>query len=160
MKLATAHFPRQKQSTAALTACYILAIIIIIMTVSQLMTVEKTLPILENYLLPGRAATAKAVLFFELVAGVFALPFLLRMKVSPLFRLLSVFLLFVFASTWVLLSLWVMATEPPYIGSGMFGSFFSDIAREGTLLIAAMLFSYACVATWVLRNDLSFQSKT
>jgi len=158
MKLATAHFPKSKQSKATLSICYVLALIIMLMVVSQLMTIEKTLPIIENYLLPGGAPTAKIIVFFSAVSGIFALPFLFRMNLSPLFRIFSALLLNVYALIWLGLGIWIVTNDPPLIGTGIFGSLLKfSIPSEAVLPFGAVLLACTISITLLLRKDLKFK---
>ena len=121
MKLATAQYPKGKINIATTMFCYVLVGVIIVMVLSQLMTIEKLLPIIENYQLPGGSPTAKITIFLLAVSGIFALPFLLRMSLSPLFRICSTILLNVYALIWVKLGVWVMISNPPLVGTGLLG---------------------------------------
>lgn len=157
MKLATAHFPSSKQSKTTIGLCYALAAIIILMVVAQLMTIEKTLPIIDNYLLPGGTPTAKIVLFFSAVSGVFALPFLFRMSLSPLFRIFSAFLLNIFACIWIFLGIWIVVSDPPLIGTGLFGSLLKPIPGGVVLPFACLLLADTLLVTYLLKSDLKFK---
>ncbi len=157
MKLATAHFPKSKQSKVTMSICYVLALVIILMVVSQLMTIEKTLPIIENYLLPGGVPTAKIIIFFSAVSGIFALPFLFRMNLSPLFRLFSALLLNVYALIWLGLGAWIVVDHPPLIGTGIFGSLLKSIPGEAVLPFAIVLLASTILTTFLLRKDLKFK---
>lgn len=157
MKLATAHFPGSKQSKTTIGLCYALASIIILMVVSQLMTIEKTLPIIENYLLPGGTPTAKIVLFFSAASGVFALPFLFRMSLSPLFRIFSAILLNIFACVWLFLGIWIALNDPPLIGTGIFGSLLKPIPGGVVLPFASLLLADTLLVTYLLKSDLKFK---
>ncbi len=157
MKLATAHFPDSKQGKVTMSVCYVLALIIILMVVSQLMTIEKTLPIIENYLLPGGVPTAKIIVFFSAVSGIFALPFLFRMNLSPLFRIFSALLLNVYALIWLGLGAWIITYDPPLIGTGLFGGLVKSIPSEAVLPFAIVLLACTISTTLLLRNDLKFK---
>lgn len=157
MKLATARYPKGKISTSTSILCYGLAIVIIVMVISQLMTIEKFLPIMQNYQLLGGTLTAKIVVFMLATSGVFALPFLLRMSLSPLFRLCSAILLNIYALIWVKLGLWVMMTNPPLISTGLLGSLGKGIPEAVILPFSAILLAASFAATWLLRSDLRFK---
>lgn len=157
MKLATASFPKANISPTVNIICYVLAIVIISMVVSQLMTIEKFLPIIENYQLPGGLQTTKLVVFLSATCGIFSLPFLLRMRLSPLFRICSAAVLNVFALIWVGLGLWIYSTNPPLIGTGLLGGLLKSIPGEVVLPFASVLLMATICTTWLLRKDLKFK---
>ena len=157
MKLATAHFPKVKANKLTLFFSYGLVVVIIAMVVSQLMTIEKLLPIIENYQLPGGSPSAKIIIFFSATCGVFALPFLLRMSLSPLFRIFSAFLLNVYSLIWFGLGLWIAIESPPLIGTGIFGGLLKSMPGEVVLPFATVLLASTIFTTWLLRDDLKFR---
>jgi hypothetical protein len=157
MKLATAHFPKGKVSTPTLVMSYGLVTLIILMVVSQLMTIEKLLPIIENYQLTGGTPTAKITVFLLATSGIFSLPFLLRMRLSPLFRIFSALLLNVYAIIWVILGSLIVMNNPPLIGTGLFGSFFKSIPADIVLPFGIILLVSTVLTTYLLRSDLTFK---
>lgn len=157
MKQAVAHFPKGKTSTPTLLLSYFLVVLIIVMVVSQLMTIEKLLPIIENYQLPGGLPTAKIVVFLLATCGIFSLPFLLRMNLSPLFRIFSALLLNIYAVIWVKLGVWVVTENPPLIGTGLFGSFFKTISSDVVLPFSIVLLACTLLTTYLLKSDLTFK---
>ncbi|MBI3494657.1 hypothetical protein HY004_01585 [Candidatus Saccharibacteria bacterium] len=157
MKLAVAHFPKGKVNNLTLFTSYGLSAIIIAMVVAQLMTIEKLLPIIENYQLPGGSPSAKIIIFLSATCGVFALPFLLRMNLSPLFRILSALLLNVYALIWLGLGLWITVNNPPLIGTGLFGGLLKSIPGEVVLPFGSLLFVGTVFITWSLRSDLGLK---
>lgn len=157
MKLATAHFPKRKIDNLTLFFSYTLAAVIIAMVVSQLMTIEKLLPIMESYQLPGGSPSAKIVIFLSATAGVFSLPFLMRMSLSPLFRIFSALLLNMYAITWFGLGLWIAINGPPLIGTGIFGGLLKSIPGEVVLPFACLLLVSTISVTWLLRSDLKLE---
>ena len=78
--------PRTKNSA---TVALLLAGILVIMAVGQLFSFEKFIPLIESYWLPGGHGTAVVVASLLVTAEVFALPFLLRMRLSTLMRIVS-----------------------------------------------------------------------
>lgn len=157
MKLATAKFPKNKMGPTTIIFSYGLVVVIISMVVSQLMTIEKLLPIMENYQLSGGSASAKSIIFLSATSGVFSLPFLLRMSLSPLFRIFSAFLLNVYALIWLSLGLWINVYDPPLIGTGLFGGLLKSIPGEVVLPFATLLLASTIFTTWLLRSDLKLK---
>ncbi|MDO8335447.1 MAG: hypothetical protein Q7T74_01540 [Candidatus Saccharibacteria bacterium] len=157
MKLPTASYPKNKLSTPKIYFIYGLAIVIIIMVVSQLMTIEKFLPIIENYQLPGGSPTAKITVFSLATSGIFSLPFLMRMSLSPLFRICSAILLNLYGVIWLMLAMWIVIANPPLIGIGIFGGLLKSIPGEVVLPFAIILLASTIFATCLLRKDLKFK---
>lgn len=154
MNKVIAKYPKGKISASATVFCLCLAVVIIVMVVSQLMTIEKFLPIMQNYQLPGGTPTAKITVFLLATTGIFGLPFLTRMRLSPLFRIFSAILLNIYALAWVKLGLWVTMTHPPLIGTGLLGGLAKSIPESVILPFSIMLLAATLTATWLLRKDL------
>ena len=154
MMIPVAKYPKGKISVRATVFCLCLALLIIVMVVSQLMTIEKFLPIMQNYQLPGGSPIAKITVFLLVTAGIFGLPFLTRMRLSPLFRICSAALLNIYALAWVKLGLWVMMTNPPLIGTGLLGGLAKSIPEAIIIPFSLVLLTATLSATWLLRKDL------
>lgn len=86
------------------------AVMLIVMAVGQLFSFEKFIPLIDSFDLPGGQGMGTLVAGLIVVAEVFALPFLIRMRVSPLMRWLSVFFAGLVPLLWVLLSIWLNVT--------------------------------------------------
>lgn len=154
MKQAIAQFPKNKVGEQVIIFIYILAALIILMVVSQLMTIEKLLPIMDSYQLPGGSSIVKALVFVMATSGVFALPFLLRMRLSPLFRIASAALLNIYSLIWLALGVWVTINNPPLSGTGVFGSLLTSIPGSAVLPLGIVLTACSMLATFLLRSDL------
>lgn len=154
MKLATAQLPRNKVGEQVVIFTYTLAALIILMVVSQLMTIEKLLPIMDSYQLPGGSSTVKVLVFAMATSGVFALPFLLRMRLSPLFRIVSAALLNAYGLIWLTLGVWVTMNNPSLSGTGIFGSLLTSIPDSVVLPLGTVLTACSILATFLLRSDL------
>lgn len=154
MRLATAKYPLGKidQKTTFLTLA--LATLLIVMVVSQLMSLDKFIPIIENYQLPGGDPIAKIIVYKIEISALFALPFLLRMGLSPLFRWLSALLLNLHSLIWVALGLWIVSQNPPLIGTGILGGFLKSLSGGVVLPFGLCLLALSLLVTWLLRRDL------
>lgn len=86
------------------------AVILIVMAVGQLFSFEKFIPLIDSFDLPGGQGMGTLVAGLVVVAEVFALPFLIRMRVSPLMRWVSVFCAGLVPLLWALLSIWLNVT--------------------------------------------------
>lgn len=157
MKLATAQFPKNKVGESVIIFTYILTALISLMVVSQLMTIEKLLPIMESYQLPGGSSAVKVLVFSMATSGVFALPFLLRMRLSPLLRIVSAAQLNIYGLIWLALGVWVTFQDPPLAGTGIFGSLLASIPDGVVLPLGIVLTSCSVLTTVLLRGDLKFK---
>ncbi|MEK7620934.1 MAG: hypothetical protein AAB395_01100 [Patescibacteria group bacterium] len=158
MKLAIAQFPKNKVGEQVIIFVYALAAVIILMVISQLVTIEKLLPIMDGYQLPGGSSTVKVLVFTMAISGVFALPFLLRMRLSPLFRIISAILFNIYSLIWLVLGIWVTLNNPPLSGTGIFGSLLASIPDSAVLPLGIALTSCSMLATILLRADLKFKN--
>lgn len=154
MKLATAIYPKGKIDQKTTLVTLPLAVLLIVMIVAQLMSLDKFLPIIENYQLPGGVPIAKITVYKIEIAGLFALPFLLRMGLSLLFRWLSAFLLNIHSLIWVVMGVWVVIQNPPLIGTGILGGYFKGLSGDIVLPFGLFLLAFSLLATWLLRRDL------
>lgn len=154
MKLAIAKYPQGKIDQKTKFLAFALAALLIVMVVAQLMSLDKFIPIIENYQLPGGVPTAKITVYKIEVSALFALPFLLRMSLSPLFRWLSALLLNLHSLVWVVLGIWVAGQNPPLIGTGIFGGYLKSLPTEIVLPFGIFLLAFSVLATRLLRHDL------
>jgi len=88
--------------------------VLVVMAVAQLFTFEEFLALVEDFVLPGGAVFAHVFTAVLILAEVFALPFLLRMSLSPLFRWVSIASGWIAASLWIFIAIW-LAIHPGYV---------------------------------------------
>lgn len=118
-KLTEAPKPRTQDSrTVALFFAFVLAA----MATLQLFSFEKFIPLIESYWLPGGQGTALLVAGLLVVFEVFALPFLLQMKLSKLMRIVSMVCGWLAVSLWFKLALWSNLTTTALTNNGFFGT--------------------------------------
>lgn len=154
--LARAYYPKVTHSHTTLILAYLLASLVIVMLTAQLMTFEKFIPVMENYRLPGGDQAAHLFVVLLVIAQWLSLPFLLRMSLSPLFRALSLGMLVYVMCAWIFLSYWVLTTQPPLTGSGIFGSLFSRLLKGNELVFFASMFTVLVITViYRLRKDIS-----
>lgn len=107
MKFARAEpAPAPKTDTVPRVALFYAAILLV-MAVAQLFSFERFIPLIEGFGLPGGRATAALVAGTVVIVEVFALPFLLRMKLSPLMRATSMVCGWLAVAVWLKLAIWV-----------------------------------------------------
>lgn len=110
------------RSEAAGIAAWAYAAILVVMVVLQLFSFEKFLPLIEGYWLPGGHGTATLIAGLVVVSEVFALPFLLRMPLSPLMRWFSLVCSLLVAVVWTGLGIAAVASDSAMTNSGVLGT--------------------------------------
>lgn len=124
------------------------AIILIVLAVTQLFTFDKFLVLIQEFGFPGGAGFAYLVGSVLVVSEVFALPFLLRMPLSPLFRWFSMILSWVAAAAWIKISLWLVLTESPVETVGFLGTLVNVMPGWWAVLVSVALGILAAWASW------------
>jgi hypothetical protein len=104
------------------TIAYSYAAILIIFAVAQLFTFDKFLLILEDLTFPGGVPVAHLLGGLITASEVLALPFLLRLKLSPLMRTSSMVLGWLVPLIWFILTLWIVASNNTVSSVGFLGS--------------------------------------
>lgn len=99
-----------------------LAGVFVVMSVAQLFTFEDFLVLVEDYMLPGGNVGAHILVAVLILAEVLAIPFLLRMALSPLFRWVSIVSGWVVALLWLILTSWLVAHEGSITNVGFLGT--------------------------------------
>lgn len=89
---------------------YVAASILALFAIIHVFRIDTLVPII-NTALPGRSTAAGMFVVVVVLAEVFALPFLLRMKLSPLAHICSGFLAVLAPLMWTLLTIWSYGSE-------------------------------------------------
>lgn len=121
MKLASAQNAVQPRSVAARNVAWAYAGVLVVMAVGQLFGFEKFIPLLAEYSLLGNEGGALLAACLIVIAEVFALPFLLRMHLSPFMRWLSLLSGIVAAGAWLLLSVSALVAGDALANGGVLG---------------------------------------
>ena len=140
-KVIATEAPEFRTSTVQIAA-WVYAAVLTMMAVGQLYAFEKFIPLLQDYQLPGGYGTATLIACLAVVAEIFALPFLLRMPLSPLMRMVSRALCVIAPMIWIVLALHAYAANiiPPH--GGIFGSKI-EVQVSLQLLLAAIYLALA-----------------
>lgn len=144
--------PAAQTKNASQVALF-LAGILVVMAVGQLFGFEKFIPLIESFKLPGGHGTATLVAGSIVASEVFALPFLLRMHLSPLMRFVSMILGWFVAILWCGVSLWLV-TQGVSGNSGFLGTTVKLPVGLWTVcfsLALAVLSGWASWGMWPLR---------
>ncbi len=109
------------RSNLARNAAWFYAFVLTIMALGQLYGFEKFIPIISDYWLPGGHGTDTLVACLIVMAEVFALPFLLRMRLSPLMRWVGLASSVIVPAIWIKLSVFSFVQGAPLANGGIVG---------------------------------------
>lgn len=121
MKLPTASWPPAPRSRNAVIVATLYAGTLTVMTALQLFSFEKFIPLIGSLSLPGGLAGGGTASLLVSLA-VLALPFLLRLKLSPAMRWLSMTAGWVVAAAWLAITLWIVVKMPEITNIGLLGA--------------------------------------
>jgi hypothetical protein len=138
----TAPKPRTKLATKV---GLVYAVILIVMAVGQLFGFEDFIPLMADYWLPGGQGTATLLAGLIVMTEVFALPFLLQMRLSPLMRWFSLVCSVLAAVIWLKLALVTTFESTAITNSGMLGVKVAVPAGAIQLVVSLVLLG---LATW------------
>jgi hypothetical protein len=125
-------------------------VLLVIFALSQLFSFDKFLDLIESFWLPGGRPASNFVAAFVVVAEIFALPFLFRMKLSPLMRIISMVLSWLVPLIWLKLSLWLLLTTNAVTNTGLLGADIQLMPGWWTVLISLSLGILAAWSSWGL----------
>lgn len=128
------------------TLGYIASALLAVMAIIHLFRIDTLVPIIDNAI-PGGTGAASTFVVVIVLAEIFALPFLLRMKLSPLAHIVSGFLAVLAPLMWTLLAIWVYDST---VSAGQLGEF---IHLPGTWLLIVVniaWLSYNFYTLWTL----------
>ena len=114
--------PPQPKTKNIVGISYLATGFITVMVVMQLFTFENFPALITSLWLPGGEGAAKILAAIVVTLEVLALPFLLRMTLSPLFRMTSMVFGWLVAAIWIFLSLWENLMVSSISVSGIFGT--------------------------------------
>ena len=121
------------------------AAILTVIALIQLFRIDTFLPIL-NEILPGGDVAASVAGVFIILSEIFAIPFALRMKLSPLAQLKSGALLVLAPLWWLLIDIWTIGLA---VNTGQLGEFVTVPSNVWVLLVNLVwvAFSYYTLYT-------------
>lgn len=121
------------------------AAIIVVMVVAQLFTFETFLELFASFQLPGGTVTGYAVAAVLVAAQVFALPFLLRMAISPAFRWVSLVCAGLIADIWLFVTAWILINQRDVATVGFLGTVVDTMPGWWAFFIAI---AFGILAVW------------
>lgn len=96
--------------------------ILVVLALTQLYTFDKFIELIPEFNLPLSETLTFLAAPLLVVCEVFALPFLLRMRLSPAFRFLSMIFGWLVAVIWFFISLWLVTTYQAVATVGFLGT--------------------------------------
>lgn len=114
--------PTKPKTKNVSSVAIIYAVIIVVFVVAQLFTFEEFVALVESYGLPGGVVFARFLAAYLVTVEVFALPFLLRMRVSTAMRVVSMICGWLVALIWFGISLWLVISTNTVGNIGFVGS--------------------------------------
>lgn len=124
------------------------AVFLVIMAVAQLFTYEEFIELIPTFNLPLNEAFTYLVVPILIIFEVFALPFLLRMRLSPAFRFLSMLFGWLVSVKWLFISLWVVMSAQSVENIGFLGTVVTLTPGWWAVLISFSLGILAAWASW------------
>lgn len=127
-------------------AALVYAAILVVMVVAQLFKFEEFVPLIASFGLGGGEPRAMVIASVLVIAEVFALPFLLRMYLSPLMRTVSMALGWAVAGLWLYLMVGLSLTVNAVGDSGFLGTALTVSFGWWSVVLTIFL---AALAIWV-----------
>lgn len=125
---------------------YIVAGISALFAVLHLIRIDTLVPLLQE-IVPGSAGWASFVVIAVIMAEVFALPFALRMKLSPAAHIVSGFQVILAPLLWLLLTIWAYGTD---LSTGQFTSFLHTPSSSWLVLFNLVWLVFGFYTLWTL----------
>jgi len=139
--------PKTKESGQV---AYLYSFILIVLVLCQLFTFDKFTLLLESFALPGSLVTEHLVASLIVVSEVFALPFLLGLKISSLMRVVSMVFGGVAPLIWFVLSLWLIFATNSAHNFGLLGTVVTLVPGWWAMYVSVALIMLAAWASWGL----------
>lgn len=124
------------------------AILLIVLIATQLFTFDHFLQLLSTFGFPWGNQFAYFSGAFIVIVEIFALPFLLRMSLSPAFRVFSMICGWLAAAAWLKISLWLVLTEAAVSNVGFLGTVVDLMPGWWAIFIGLALGILTIWASW------------
>jgi hypothetical protein len=129
---------------------YAYAAILVILVVAQLFTFDKFLLLLEDFAFPGGIPVAHLFGGLFVAGEVFALPFLLGFKLSPLMRATSMALGWLVPLMWFFVTLWLVFSTNSATNVGFLGTVVKLMPGWWAVFVSIALGILAAWSSWGL----------
>lgn len=121
----------------------------------HLIRIDSLIPLVDN-ILPGEKVLASLAVILIILAEIFAVPFLLRMKLSPLAHLVSGFQAVFAPLMWTLIAIWATGLT---FSTGQLGEFINTSSSPLLVTLNIAWLAFAFYALWALGyNRLNLKS--
>jgi hypothetical protein len=139
--------PKPKSRNVQVIA-YIYAAILVVMALCQLFNFDDFVALLNSFWMPGGRAVANLAGGVMVVCEVFALPFLLGMRLSKLMRIISMVLGWLVPIGWLKLTLWLCLTVNAVSNVGFLGTVVELAPGWWAVFVSIALGTLAAWASW------------
>lgn len=130
------------------TIALLYAILLVILAVAQLYSFDEFIELFPTYGVFISETLTYLLAPLLIVLEVFALPFLLRMRLSPAFRFVSMVSGWLVALLWLLVSVWILFAVPQAVTAGFLGTVVELVPGWWTALFSISLGILAAWASW------------
>ena len=124
--------------------------VLLIMAVAQLFTFDTFLTLVTGFGFPGGVQYAHFLAAFLIVCEVFALPFLLRMRLSVAFRWVSMVFGWLAAVIWIKITVWLVVQDGVTDNVGFLGTVAPTMPGWWAIFMAIVFGILAGWASWGL----------
>lgn len=114
--------PKKPKTKESEKIAYAYAVLLVIIALCQLFTFDEFIFLVGDFGLPGADPITRLISGVVVVSEIFALPFLLNMRLSPLMRIVSMSFSWLVPLIWFVLSLWLMLTINAVSNIGFLGT--------------------------------------
>lgn len=139
--------PPPLKKTYASAILWTLAVIIILFAVAHLIRIDKLIPVVAESL-SGMGATWFVALV--VIAEVFAVPYLLQLRLSPLMRVISGLLVVLAPLAWTCFTIWAWGNDN---STGQFTSYVSTPASWWVIVLDIVWLGASYWALWLSNFD-------
>lgn len=154
IKLATATNPPKLMKPYGVWFGRVVAGVLVAMALVHLFRIDTLIPILDGAL-PGGSIIATWTAILIVMSEVFAIPFALRMKLSPLFHIKSGGLIVLAPLWWLLISIWSFDAG---VSTGQLGQFVDTPSTALLIIVNVLWLSFSYATLWFLGyNNLSLK---
>jgi len=144
-KATPAPLPKTKNVTIIAT---FYAVILVVMAVAQLFTFDEFLKLISSFDFPAGVQYAHFIAALVVVAEVFALPFLLRMSLSPAFRWFSMMLGWGVAVLWAKITICLVISDTLINNVGFLGTVVNLMPGWWAIFISLAFGILAAWSSW------------
>lgn len=124
------------------------AVILVVMAVAQLFSFDEFLKLVTDFGFPGGIRYAHFIVAFLVTAEVFAVPFLLRMPLSPAFRWVSMVCGWLVALIWTKITIWLVIKDGIVGNVGFLGTIVDTMPGWWAIFISLAFGILAIWASW------------